>query len=120
MLKGAYVIEEDADYQVILTASGQEVGLCCAVKKLLNEKNVKVRVVSMPCWELFEKQPESYRQEVFPKNKFRAYVEMASTTFGLDSIILHFFTNFCFCCCFALVVSSMINLCCSSCCCLSF
>merc|ERR1712003_351586 len=52
--KGAYVLEDTKDFNVCLIASGQEVDLCLKAKKLLEEKGKKVRVVSMPCWELFE------------------------------------------------------------------
>jgi len=50
----------------------------------LREKGVKCRVVSFPCWELFEEQSQEYRDSVVPKNKFRVYVECASTSFGLE------------------------------------
>jgi len=83
---GAYVIEEysDADFSVILSGSGQEVDLCVKAKKLLNEKGVKARVVSFPCWEFFEEQSAEYKASVFPAGKTKVYVESASTEFGLS------------------------------------
>ena len=51
--KGAYVLESQADPDVILVGTGSEVQLCVEAKKKLNEKNIKAQVVSMPSWELF-------------------------------------------------------------------
>jgi len=69
--KGAYTLHEAPEtgkaLQLILVASGSEVGLCVQVAKLLEESGVRVRVVSMPCWELFDEQSVDYRKTVFPK-----------------------------------------------------
>lgn len=63
---GAYTLCEHSDDnpQVVLIGTGTEVSLCVDAAKVLKEKGVAVRVVSMPCWELFDQQPESYQQEV--------------------------------------------------------
>jgi transketolase len=66
--KGAYVLA-DADGgkpDLILIATGSEVSLAVDVKKLLDVKGRKTRVVSMPCWELFDQQPQSYKDDVLP------------------------------------------------------
>jgi transketolase len=66
--KGAYVIA-DAQGQrpdLILIATGSEVSLALEAKKILDGKGLRTRVVSMPCWELFDAQPQSYRDEVLP------------------------------------------------------
>jgi transketolase len=66
--KGAYVLT-DADGgkpDLILIATGSEVSLAVDVKKLLDAKGRKTRVVSMPCWELFDQQPQSYKDDVLP------------------------------------------------------
>ena len=66
--KGAYVLA-DADGgrpDLILIATGSEVSLAVDAKKILDGKGVRTRVVSMPCWELFDEQPQSYRDEVLP------------------------------------------------------
>ncbi len=66
--KGAYVIA-DADGgepDAILIATGSEVWLAVEAKKILDDKGSRTRVVSMPCWELFDEQPQSYRDEVLP------------------------------------------------------
>jgi transketolase len=68
--RGAYVLWESADASglpdVILIASGSEVSLALEAAKRLDEEGTTARVVSMPCWELFEAQPSSYRDEVLP------------------------------------------------------
>jgi transketolase len=66
--RGAYVLS-DADGgnpDLLLIATGSEVSLAVDAKKILQDKGVRVRVVSMPCWELFDAQPQSYRDEVLP------------------------------------------------------
>jgi transketolase len=68
LARGAYVMV-DADSgkpQVILIASGSEVQLCIEARERLSRKGIGVRVVSMPSWELFERQEERYRHDVLP------------------------------------------------------
>jgi transketolase len=66
--KGAYVLADapGGKPDLILIATGSEVWLAVEAKKLLDAKGVATRVVSMPCWELFDAQPQSYRNEVLP------------------------------------------------------
>ncbi|MBW1982168.1 MAG: transketolase [Deltaproteobacteria bacterium] len=66
--KGAYILaREKADVpEVILIASGSEVALILQAQKELARVNIDARVVSMPCWELFEEQSEEYQNEVLP------------------------------------------------------
>jgi len=65
--QGAYVLWESGDPDLILIATGSEVSLALeAGRKIAADNGTAVRVVSMPCWELFEDQPESYRDEVLP------------------------------------------------------
>jgi len=65
--QGAYVLWESGDPDLILIATGSEVALALeAGKKLAADNGTGVRVVSMPCWELFDAQPQSYRDEVLP------------------------------------------------------
>jgi transketolase len=68
LAKGAYVLSdpEDGKPDVILIASGSEVSLAMEGKKLLDRRGIKARIVSMPSWELFELQPQKYRDEVLP------------------------------------------------------
>ncbi len=66
--KGAYVLKEDDNYQVILMASGSEVQTTLEAKELLNKRGINVRVVSMPSMELFEKQSKAYKNSVIDAN----------------------------------------------------
>ena len=84
--RGAYVaLGERRRPDVILIATGSEVALALeAGRKLAAENGTAVRVVSMPCWELFEAQPQSYRDEVLPPEvKARLSVE-AGVTLGWE------------------------------------
>ena len=62
--RGAYILHEDAAAKITLLASGTEVGLALRARDLLAAENVPARVVSMPCWALFEQQPAAYRRTV--------------------------------------------------------
>jgi transketolase len=69
---------------VILMGTGSELSLCVDAYEKLKAEGINARVVSMPSWELFEKQNAAYRESVFPANvTARVSVEMAST-FGWD------------------------------------
>ncbi len=69
LAKGAYVLSDsNGKPDIILMASGSEVQLVLKAKESLKEKGVQVRVVSIPCWELFENMPEEYRERVLPKD----------------------------------------------------
>ncbi len=83
--RGAYTLWESAPPDVILIASGSEVALALeAGRKLAATNGTGVRVVSMPCWELFEAQPQDYRDEVLPPEvKARLSVE-AGVSFGWE------------------------------------
>ncbi|CEH30375.1 Transketolase [Aneurinibacillus migulanus] len=76
--RGAYVLSEsDGTPDLLLLASGSEVSLAVAAKQKLEEKGHNVRVVSMPSWELFEQQSQSYKDEVLPPTvKARLAIEM--------------------------------------------
>jgi transketolase len=80
--KGAYVLA-DADGgkpDLVLIGTGSEVSLAVDTKKLLDAKGLKTRVVSMPCWELFDVQPQSYKDEVLPPTvTARISIEAAAT-----------------------------------------
>jgi transketolase len=79
--KGAYVVTDapGGKPDAILMASGSELGLCIAAYEKLSAEGRKVRVVSMPSWELFEKQDAAYKESVFPASvTARVSVEMQS------------------------------------------
>lgn len=69
-LKGGYILSDSQKRKpdIILMASGSEVELIMKAKKALAEKGIDARVVSMPCLELFDAQPKSYREKVLPSS----------------------------------------------------
>jgi transketolase len=79
---GAYVLADATDGKpdVLLLASGSEVVLCLEARERLEAQGIKARVVSMPSWELFDDQPQEYRDRVLPPDvTARVSVEQAST-----------------------------------------
>ncbi|MBE0413317.1 transketolase [Yoonia sp.] len=82
--QGAYVLADaDGKRQAIILATGSEVEIALAARDLLQEGGIGTRVVSMPCWELFEEQDEGYRRRVLPAGPVRVAVE-AGIRFGWD------------------------------------
>ena len=76
--KGAYILAEaEGGFpQLILIATGSEVGLALEAYEQLQNENIPTRVVSMPCWEFFEEQPQEYLDEVLPPTiKARLVIE---------------------------------------------
>jgi len=76
--KGAYVLADEANARVTFLATGSEVEIALKARELLKAKDVASRVVSMPCWELFEEQPETYRDAVLGKGTVRVAIEAAA------------------------------------------
>jgi transketolase len=82
--RGAYVLAEaDGKRRAILLATGSEVSLAMKARDLLQSEGIGTRVVSMPCWELFEEQDLAYRRKVLPAGPVRVAVE-AAIRFGWD------------------------------------
>ncbi len=83
--RGAYILSDAGSTpEVILVASGSEVPLAAAAAKLLG--GIAVRVVSMPCWEIFRAQPEDYRKKVLPPGLKKVVIEAASP-FGWNDML---------------------------------
>ncbi len=81
--RGAYVLADATGTpDLILIATGSEVSLAMDAKKLLDAKGVRTRVVSMPCFELFEAQTQAYRDEVLPPAVTARMSIEAAATFG--------------------------------------
>ncbi|EKE45564.1 Transketolase 1 [Oceaniovalibus guishaninsula JLT2003] len=77
--QGAYVLADaDGKRQAILLATGSEVAVAMGARDLLQADGIGVRVVSMPSWDLFEAQDETYRRRVLPAGPVRVAVEAAS------------------------------------------
>ena len=83
--KGAYEVTNCDNPELILLATGSEVGLAMEVSQLMQDK--KVRVVSMPCWEIYEKQPEDYKSLLIPKRGAMKVSIEAGITMGWDKYI---------------------------------
>ncbi len=80
--RGAYVLADapNGRPEIILIGTGSEVALCVEARQQLEKQGVQARVVSFPSWEIFEDQPESYQQSVFPPDiSARLSVEAAAT-----------------------------------------
>ena len=80
--KGGYVLCEDKDFESIIIATGSEVELAVEAKAKLNEQGVKVRIVSMPSTNIFDEQPQEYKESVLPKNILKRVAVEAGVTLG--------------------------------------
>lgn len=77
--QGAYILSDTENPQLLLIGTGSEVSLLLQAQDKLKEQSIAARVISMPSWELFEKQDKAYREKVFPRNlKRRLAVEAGS------------------------------------------
>jgi transketolase len=91
--KGAYVLAEPTKgkAKAVIIATGSEVQLAMAAKALLAEEGIKVRVVSMPCTNVFDRQDKDYKKSVLPKGLPRVAVEMGVSDFwwkyGVDAVV---------------------------------
>ncbi|WP_334104529.1 transketolase [Muricomes intestini] len=82
-LKGGYILEDcEGVPDIILIATGSEVELAVEVSRVLENKGRGVRVVSMPCMDMFEEQSEEYKQSILPKAVTRRIAIEALSTFG--------------------------------------
>jgi transketolase len=88
LAKGAYIMADSGGTpDIILMGTGSEVQLCVGAYEKLTANGVKARVVSMPCWRLFEEQPDEYKRQVLPPEvRARVAVE-AGTDFGWKEYI---------------------------------
>jgi transketolase len=94
--RGGYVLSEAAGARAVILATGTEVSLALAAQKTLGEAGIPVRVVSMPCTSLFDRQDAQWRASVLPKgvprvsieagvtDYWRKYVGLEGATVGVD------------------------------------
>jgi transketolase len=83
--RGAYILTDtERTPDLILIATGSEVSLAMQAAKILADRGTQTRVVSMPCWELFEAQPQSYRDEILPPDVTARMSIEAAATFGWE------------------------------------
>jgi len=78
-IKGGYVALEDKSAGITLVSTGSEVSLCLEAVKTLAGKGIKARVVSLPCWEVFDAQSKEYRLSVIPDGIPALSVEVMTT-----------------------------------------
>jgi len=82
-VKGAYILVDcDGTPDIILMGTGSEVQLCVGAAEKLSAEGKKVRVVSMPSWELFEEQDQSYKESVLPASVTKRVSVEAAASFG--------------------------------------
>lgn len=91
--KGAYIFKKEKnELDLIIIATGSELEIAFEASKLLEKKGYGVRVVSMPCVELFEKQPNSYKKRILPNIHKTMVVEAASShtwyKYGVENICI--------------------------------
>ena len=82
--RGAYVLSDDKDFELLVIATGSEVMTCHEAVETLRAQGRRVRLVSMPSRELFEAQPEDYRESVLPSGCKKRVIVEAATTFGWE------------------------------------
>lgn len=91
--RGGYVLSDAADAAAVIIATGSEVGLALGAQEQLAAKGIAVRVVSMPCAEIFDEQDSQWRESVLPKALPRVAVEAGVTAgwykyVGLDGAVV--------------------------------
>jgi transketolase len=85
---GGYILaREEGELQAILLATGAEIHPALAARELLQLQGIGTRVVSLPCWELFEEQDKDYRDEVLPPSCTRRVSVEAASSFGWDRYV---------------------------------
>ena len=86
--RGAYLLKQwgEGVPELIIIGTGSEVHLALEAAQILADKGIKVRVVSMPSWELFDRQTEEYKDEVIPKSAAKIAIE-AGATYGWHKYI---------------------------------
>jgi len=85
--RGGYVISPaQGEAKVCIMATGSEVSLAVEAQKLLADSGIAAKVVSLPCWELFDAQPQTYRDDVLGKSTLKVAVE-AAVKFGWERYI---------------------------------
>jgi len=91
LLRGAYILAEGGagEPDAILIATGSEISLALAARERLSERQIRVRVVSLPSWELFDDQPAEYREEVLPPQVTRRLAIEAGSPFGWERYTGH-------------------------------
>ncbi len=85
--KGAYVLSDDEDFEILLIATGSEVMPAYYAAEQLRGEGLKIRLVSMPSWELFEKQDGAYKESILPSTCQKRVSIEAASTFGWEKYV---------------------------------
>jgi transketolase len=87
--RGAYVLADTGGGkpQIILIGTGSEVSLCVGAYEKLKEEGIRARVVSMPSWDIFEQQDQSYREQVLPPDVTARLAVEAGATLGWEKYV---------------------------------
>ncbi|WP_161889005.1 transketolase [Pontibacter russatus] len=80
--RGAYILSDAAEPQVLLIATGSEVTLVLQAQEKLRQEGIAARVISMPSWELFERQDAAYKEKIFPKGLRKRLAVEAGSVLG--------------------------------------
>ena len=84
---GGYILARaEGRRQATILATGSEIQVAMAARELLQKEGIGTAVVSLPCWELFDAQPEAYRRRVLGRSRGRVAVEAASA-FGWERYV---------------------------------
>jgi len=89
LARGAYILAdaEGGKPQIILIGTGSEVSLCVGAYEKLKEEGIRARVVSMPSWDIFEQQDQSYREQVLPPDVTARLAVEAGATLGWERYV---------------------------------
>ncbi len=85
--KGAYIVTCEEGFEVTLIASGSEVNTALGACEILRKQGKKVRVVSMPSWDLFDAQSDEYKEKILPKSCTKRVSIEAGSTFGWSKYV---------------------------------
>ena len=85
-LGGYILVRAEGRRQATILATGSEIQIAMAARELLQKEGIGTAVVSLPCWELFDAQPEAYRRRVLGRSRGRVAVEAASP-FGWERYV---------------------------------
>jgi transketolase len=86
--RGAYVVQDgEGTPEVLLLGSGSEVHIAIEAANVLKAEGIKARVVSMPCWELFDEQDAAYRESVLPSSITARVSIEAGRTLGWERYV---------------------------------
>ncbi len=82
--RGGYLISESPDARAVIIATGSEVSIAMSARKMLAAQGIPCNVLSLPCWELFEEQPPSYRERILPPDMTNRVTIEAGATLGWE------------------------------------